>query len=86
MKKVVGIIVAIILILMLIPRRSVLLDGGTVVYNAMLYRVTKYNSFWDDVYYDENSNIEIVPLKKGWKIELFRVIPIYDHYNCVIDD
>ena len=47
-KHIVLIVLAVALIVMLIPKKLVFKDGGTKVYQAVLYRVTDYHRFSED--------------------------------------
>lgn len=58
-KKWMAIITILIALILLIPQKSYLNDGGTVIYDAILYRVTNYHS----MYPDENDESQIRYLK-----------------------
>ena len=58
------IVLMIILVLLLIPARLALKDGGTIIYHAALYRLTFYHSL-DDRYpsgFYEATAVSVFPL------------------------
>lgn len=67
-KKKIIIIIIVFVLIFLIPISMKLKDGGSVVYKAILYKVTKYHKLNDE--YESG-------YKKGWKIEILG-IKIYE--------
>ncbi len=68
-KKIIGIIAVVLFILLLIPIKQGLKDGGSVSYQAVLYNVTKVHQFSEPEGY-----------KDGLKIEILGQ-PVYEKYD-----
>lgn len=70
-KAIIIVAIAVILLIMLFPFRSVYRDGGTVHYKALIYDVTKYHIGVDEYI-------------GGWNIKIFG-ITVYDNQYTVIE-
>lgn len=70
MKKKIIIIVCVVLVLMLIPIRLQLRDGGTVEYNSILYKVSKVHRLIDNGF-DIGTEIRILGIKVFDNVESF---------------
>ena len=81
-KIVIGIVVFFMLVL-LVPIRMQMKDGGSIQYKAVLYTVTKYHQItmeWDD----ENEGIVDSGHLDGWGIEILG-LEIFNNVKYVSD-
>ena len=78
-KKICVIVVVALLVLMLIPMKMHLNDGGTTVYSAVLYTVTDWHRFNDE--YSEGDTL-VPEYIEGVTVRIFGML-VYDSRNMI---
>ena len=78
-KKICVIVVVALLVLMLIPSKMNLEDGGTKVYRAVLYTVTDWHRFNDE--YSEGDTL-VPEYIEGVTVRIFGML-VYDSRNII---
>ena len=78
-KKICVIVVVALLVLMLIPSKMNLEDGGTKVYRAVLYTVTDWHRFNDE--YSEGDTL-VPEYIEGVTVRIFGML-VYDSRNMI---
>lgn len=82
-KKIVIAIVVFFMLVLLIPIRMQMKDGGSVQYKAVLYTVTKYHQITMEIK-DKNYGLAKSGYRVGWGVEILG-LEIFNNVKCVSD-